>query len=482
MSWSAGKIDSPHFGSVRQVSFDASGEHLLSLGEDDGAIFVWNAEDLSTSTTNDIATQSSATPVRSMLFLGDGRGFVFAGESQKIVKTDWPECTKYEDIFEASAVIHHVCENSVTKCLAAALGSQVVVFGSDMSVKSEFEVSGNVQWLGYSSSGLYLGAVDGKFLLRVWRVDGFDLVLEEQLESGCAMPAWAMASSLVIDKGADPGEFVAIDVDDGGKRVDFIIGGQRAKASALAFSVEFGCLAVCDEARCLRVVQFDSGWHRKDLFSDSFQGGVVKCVCWRGRCIAAGDEDGNIFRWSEVLSDEAPIEPALEIGKKTKTGESFLRQMTDKTMYVKPKSSVPKKAKSKAKQQTLNLEKVARPKVTKLRSNIHLTSDEDSGSEEEEDADFEQAGTENTGSLVKAGDDFLDDEEDVDIDVDALAAKQKDKVFLQSDDEDDVPTERKTIGRDFLGSEADDDDGEEQKELPKDFLGSTAEGDKAVPD
>ena len=455
MSSNAGRIDAPHFGSVRQVLFDITGQHLLSLGEDDGSIFVWNAEDLSASTTNDISTKSGSVPVRAILFSVVTGEFAFAGENRKLVKTDWPECTTYSDIFESDHTIDHICENSETNTVAIAAGSDILMVTSSGTVETRINLENSVQWMGYSSSNSHFAAVDSKFYLKVWSAPQHTLILEEQLDAACALPTWGPNSVLIIEKGGDAGVYVAIDFASGGRRNELIIGGQRTMATAIAYSEQVACLAIADTSHCLRVVQFDSEWHRKDIFSDSFVGGMMRCLCWRGGCVAGGDEDGNVFRWADVVHADEPQGEIVAIGKKAKPEEnaSFLRPMTDKTVYVKPKSSVPKKAKSKAKQQTLDLKKITNTSA-KVQSKIRLTSDEDSeDSSEEEEA--EQA---ETPAQTR---DFLGDEDDidVDIDVDAVAtAKQqetpKQREFLGSEDDDEATVTEEKEQKTFLPSDA----------------------------
>jgi hypothetical protein len=39
-------VSAAHFGQVRQVLFDSSFEFLLSLGEDDCCVYIWNSDDM----------------------------------------------------------------------------------------------------------------------------------------------------------------------------------------------------------------------------------------------------------------------------------------------------------------------------------------------------------------------------------------------------------------------------------------------------
>lgn len=409
-----------HFGQVRDIRFDPSGEYIFSLGEDDGCIFIWNSSDLTRSTNNGIENASKGSTVRAIGWTGNSN-FVFAGENKKIIETNWKKCDKFNVIFESESTIDFFDIHG--DAMACACDRKVVLLDRNTNGNRNIELD-DIRWLSFSPDGEYLATEDKNDQVCIWELNGLNLIYKDVVQTKIN-PCW-YSNKLFVFMGSKL-EFNVLNVEKPNEMKSILINDLNEKIDM--FLIWCSKLIIADNSHQISIYQINDDLSTSFIRRFSYNGEIITSLNCNKSLICAGDSDGNIYVWSLHEEEEIVEENKEMIEENTKNEKpkidsdfSFLK---DNPYYVEAPKKVVKKTKNKGKQQLLDvIHDKSKPKTKR-----QFLPDDSESSSFEENENIEDDLNNNESTLVESNKiSYLSDNDD-----DSEQEEVKPKSFLDEE-------------------------------------------------
>lgn len=457
-----------HFGAVRFVGFDPSNDKLISIGEDEGRLYIWNTENLTQSTGTDIEQKTENNSVRAAIFQNDTT-FIFGGDDRQLTQTDWPNCHSYSTIIQSENEIYFASSKWDTKTIAFS-DHHIIRFQDPKNTEyPQLDLPSEIIWIGYSPNAQYFAFSCSDSTLVVFETTHYTEIYRKQYNIGSFHPMWGPSDILLIPDSENNGTIIILTMSN--MKEHHVKDAFTSVIVAAVLSNSF-LLAVVDNAHVISFSRLNDDFTLTPITSINYSGDDLTTLAWGNSMtnfFALGDSLGTLYLYQLTLpnnqeandSSETTTTQELTPTPPKNQTEEIIKQSTLNSLLtgrsgfttIKVKK-LAKKAKGKGKQQTLNL--ASAPKSSKkIESTRKFLSDNSDSEEDEEDEPENHAEKTETKTVS-----FLDDDiDDIDIDV----SKNKNQTFLEDDDIDDqdILPEKPTT-QPFLS-----DDNTQNNELPK---------------
>lgn len=444
---------SAHFGAVRYVAFDPSNEKIISIGEDEGRLYIWNADTLSPATGNTIEEKTGNYMVRAAVFSGE-YSFLFGGDNKSITLVDWPDCENYSTYLQSDEDINFMSLKWDTKTVAYSDQHLIRFHDKENNNIPDISIENDIVWLEYSRDAKFF-AICSDSTVIIWNAKDFTEIFRKKYDIGTCHPSWGPADFLIIPT-SSPGKVIILKVETLEEHEVQNPSDELAATTAVALSNKF-MLAISDISNQISFLQLNQDYSLTPFSKTKYSGSEFTSIQWGNvntNLFAAGDTEGTIFLFEIIESkkqenkeqeDATDSDVQLDIEKdenKKADSQSSSKTINDvlkdkPNLIIKPRTQ-PKKAKGKGKQQKLNLGKApVTSKSKKVDLKRRFISDNSDSSEEEE----ENENKENEIIKEQNKKTFLDDE-DVNLDeidnIEKSTISKPQKSFLNDDENDDV--------------------------------------------
>ncbi|OHS97818.1 hypothetical protein TRFO_09243 [Tritrichomonas foetus] len=315
-----------HFGSCKQVSFDPfTGEDVISLGKDDNILNCFNVENLTISSVHNL-NFLEGNPVLSFCFCQQSSTFLVALNSE-LISCSWPNCGNHNTIFSHNSSIEHVCSTSSEDLIAIADKSKVILlkkFRDHCDVLSTFlENSSRIEWIGFGPvcDTLDILSIDSSNSLILTAINSQtqEIIFQRNIkQSGkLCLPCFTFKSELLF---LDDGDIHSISHLNGNKEAILQNEKHNSNIVAVAASLSTDHIATCDDSGTIIISQYDGKRVNLSENPDSPQTLYsiltfsveqpcerITALSWGFGSLAAGDENGELHIWENVVDSPKPI-------------------------------------------------------------------------------------------------------------------------------------------------------------------------------
>ena len=464
--------NSAHFGSVKTVLFDPLKEKIISIGAEEGRLYVWNSDDLSVSTGSSLEDKTGNNIVKTAFWMSN-TSFFYGGDDKKLTNTNWPECQEYKTLVECNDDILYASAKWDSKIIAYSEGTNIMFFNVDKNESVTFpQVKVNeskITWLQFSANAKYLAASFEDSTVVIWNEQFSEIYRSNKHNMGALHPTWGPGDVLIIPISSSIGMFIFMKASS---LEEISIKCEEQKSNTVNVSLSSDMiLAISEENNQIILTKVNDDYSLSHLSNVTYEGGIITTLDWGYNFLAAGDNEGSVFLW-QVNRKEIKTKPKennfveqeiqnndtekIDDEKKQTNKDNFgfgsLQKDTGKNV-IKPRST-PKKSKSKAKQQTIKFDIVKESKPKK-RPNKNLESSKKIELDnEEEDSEYDdnlvsidqvmKKENNRASSVPATNQSFLDDDDDIELPDVVTQPKDKEstKSFLDdSDFDEEIPEE-----------------------------------------
>ena len=453
---------SAHFGAVRLVLFDPSNEKLISIGEDEGRLYIWNSDTLSPATGTTIEGKTENYSVRAAAF-PDDFSFLFGGDDNTITEADWPNCNNYNICLESGSSIDFISVKWDTNTIAYSDQHMIRFYNKESSSYPEFPIENSITWLNFSRNAKFFAISCTDSTIIIWDASDFSEILHKKYDLGSSHPSWGPGDFLLIPISSSPGSVVIIEVSTLTEHQVQNPLEDISITTEVALSNNY-MLAIADNSNQISFLQLNEDYSLTPFSTTKYSGSEISTLSFGSsntNLIAAGDTDGTLFLF-ELIENKKQQTNDIDItnnvqskndnenddegSKKVETNSKSSSSLKTINDILKDRSDLvtlkqrtqPKKAKGKGKQQKLNLVKApapAKPKTIELKRKF--ISDNSSSSSSEDDLLNENNIDNDNESKKKKNflndsDDNFDDIENVEEIIDSKPKKS----FLNDNDDD----------------------------------------------
>lgn len=429
---------SAHFGAVRLVAFDSSNEKLISIGEEEGRLYVWNTDTLSPSTGSAIEKKTEDFMVRSAVFPSDF-SFIFGGNNNKLICADWPDCNDYTVYITSENEIDFISSKWDTNTIAYSDQHTIHFYDKENTNYPELKIESTIKWMNFSRNAKYLAISSSDSTILIWNASDFSEIFRKKFDLGSSHPSWGPGDFLLIPVDSSPGTVVLINVDKLEEHQVQNPLDDLSTTTEIALSNNY-ILAIADVSQQISFFQLNEDYSLTHFSTTKYSGSELSSLSFGNlntNLVAAGDTEGTLFLFELIDSKKsqsnkvnlAVEEQSNDESKENQsepTSKTINDVLKDKPILISKTKKPQKKIKGKGKQQKLNLAEIS-TKTKKIESKRKFVSDHSSSSYSENEEGVE---TKKTKSFLNEDDENLDD-------IEELANKKPKKTFLNDDDDDD---------------------------------------------